>query len=281
MKTGLVLEGGAMCGLFTAGVLDVLLDEKISFPYVIGVSSGAGSALGFVSKQKGRTRHVICPDKKESYYGWRTFLRKGKFMDLDKMFFEYPFKQYPFDFHVFFNSPTDCEFVLTECENGQVRYFSERSDKKRLLTIGKASCSLPMLSSVVELDGRHYVDGSVADAVPFERAIEQGCDRVVVVLAKSDSAHHTDYTKYRRVMKLLYGKKYPEFLKACMSRLQAYAKQREQLDKLEAEGRAFVIKPLLPPIGSSEKDKEKIDGYYNHGLEEMKKQLQSLKEFLK
>ena len=280
MKVGLALEGGALCGVFTAGVLDYLLDEGIEFPYVIGVSSGASNAMGFISKQRGRTRKVICPDKKDSYYGLRTTLKKRKLMDLDKVFFEYPYKQYPFDFSAFFNSPVECEFVLSQCESGKAVYASERSDQKRLLTICKATCSLPMLSKVVELDGKHYMDGSMADAVPFERALEKGCDKVVVVLAKSDSDHHTDYTKHRRLINRLYGKKYPEFVELCMNRLDGYAKQRQLMNKLESEGKVFVIKPEKPAISGFEKDIAKIDGFYQYGIQVMQEKLNSLKEFM-
>ena len=280
MKVGLALEGGALSGVFTAGVLDCLLDEGIEFQYVGAVSSGSNNALGFVSKQKGRARQVINPPQNDSYHGWRTVVKKGKLMDLDKMFFQYPIKQYPFDFSAFFKSPVECEFVLTECESGEVVYASERSDKKRLMLICKATCALPMLTKPVELDGKHYMDGSVTDAVPFDRAFEKGCDKVVVVLAKSDSDHHTDYGKYRSVLKLLYGKKYPKFVETMLGRHDAYGEMRERLAQLEREGKVFVIKPTLPCISKTETDNEKIDSYYYHGKDIMNEKLNSLKEFM-
>ena len=182
MKTGLILEGGAVRGIFTAGVLDRLMEEGINFPYVIGVSAGGGNAMSYVSCQVGRTCRMINAPRNESYYGFRQFLGSGKIINLDKMAYEYPYKQFPFDFDTYYNSGIETEYVCTCLETGEAEYFSEYEDNERLLTIAKATCSVPMLCAPVELDGKHYLDGSIADSIPIEHALEMGCDKLVIIL---------------------------------------------------------------------------------------------------
>lgn len=281
MKTGLILEGGAVRGIFTAGVLDRLMENDISFPYVIGVSAGGGNAMSYVSNQSGRTKDMLNVPRNQSYYGFRQLLQSGKLINLDKMAFEYPFKQFPFDFDTYFNSVKNGEFteyVCTCMETGKAEYLSEDSDRERLLTIMKATCSLPMLCAPVELDGKHYLDGSISDSIPIERAFAQGCDRLVIVLTKPGrTVAPTDYSKFKAVINKMY-KDYPNFIEACMNRVDSYDKTVALMDKLESEGRAIIIRPTTPVISKFEKDPEKISQFYNDGIQQADKHLYEIKE---
>lgn len=264
MKTGLVLEGGAVRGIFTAGVLDRMMENGVYFPYVIGVSAGGGNAMSYVSQQRGRTCSMINVSKNESYYGFRQFRKSKKFINLDKMAFEYPYKQFPFDFDTYFNSGIETEYVCTCMETGEAEYFSEYSDRERLMIIGKATCSVPMLCEPVVMNGKHYLDGSIADSIPIEHAIEMGCDKLVIILTKTNSeVPPTDYRKFRTVIHTMY-KQYPKFEDTCMQRIERYEKTIGLMNELEEQGRAFVFRPTLPPISKFEKDNDKkMASYYD------------------
>lgn len=199
-----------------------------------------------------------------------------KIINLDKMAFEYPYKQFPFDFDTYFKSGIDVEYACTCCETGKAEFFSETSNEQRLLTIVKATCSVPMLCDPVEMGGKHYLDGSIADSIPIEHALEMGCDKVVIVLTKPDSSvAPTNYAKFRKVINHMY-KDYPNFVEACMERVENYNKTAVLMDKLQKEGKAFVIRPQIPTISKFEQDSRKIMELYRHGYTLMDKRLMEL-----
>ena len=276
MKTGLVLEGGALRGIFTSGAVDCFLMEDVRFDYVIGVSAGAGNITGLKSHQIGRTANAIAVSKENMYFGAMELLRSKKFLNLDKMF-DVRGKN-PLDFDAYFNDPTEAEFVVCGCESGEAEYLSEDKDEERLIKIVKASCSLPMFCAPVEIDGRHYLDGGIGDAIPCDRALERGCDRLVVVLTKPVGVLGEDYAKYIRIIKRMYPQ-YPNFHRACERRLQSYKRSLDRLDQLEREGRAIVIRPLHV-ISKFEKDIPTLRAFYRHGYTEARKNLKKIKAFL-
>ena len=141
--TGLIIEGGARRGIFTAGITDCLLENKIHFDYVAGVSAGAEVALDFTAKQEGRSRRVIMPHRTGDF-SVLGFLS----MDLDNMIYRFPYQDYPFDFDTFFASDTNCEFVATDCVTGKAKYFSENKSEQRLLDSVRASCTVPILYQI-------------------------------------------------------------------------------------------------------------------------------------
>ncbi len=281
MKTGLILEGGAVRGIFTAGVLDRLMENGVYFPYVIGVSAGGGNAMSYVSRQKGRTARMINVPRNQSYYGLRQFWGSKKIINLDKMAYEYPYKQFPFDFDTYFNSGITTEYVCTCMETGEAEYFTEDADCERLLTICKASCSVPMLCEPVEMDGKHYLDGSIADSIPIEHALDMGCDKLVIILTKPDrNTAPTDYSKFRAVIHSMY-KHYPAFEEACLKRVERYKKTVALMEELEEQGRIFVFRPTLPAISKFEKDRDKINESYRDGYMQADGKIVELTHFMK
>ena len=212
MKCGLVLEGGARRGLFTAGVLDRLYEFGVDFPYIAGVSAGAQAAINYVSRQPGRSRFMMTPNSEEKtpILPLHDVLER----ELHKVTYDYSYKQFPFDFTSYFASETECELVATDCATGEAAYFSERKDEKRLLDALCASCSLPAIFPRAIVDGHEYVDGSIADSVPFERAMEKGCDRVLIVLTKPADEPATDYRKMRILLSKLFEQDCPELFDA-------------------------------------------------------------------
>ena len=186
-KATLVLEGGATRGVFTSGVLDLLMEKEIYTSHVIGVSAGACNALSYVSRQPGRTRDCMIPKEKDLgyYYGIRDFVKEKSIMNMDMIFDRYPKEIYPFDFDTYFKSEIECQLVTTNCVTGKAEYMTERKDRERLMKICRASCSMPLLTPIVNVDGVPYLDGGLADSVPIRRAESMENEKIVVVLTKN------------------------------------------------------------------------------------------------
>lgn len=280
-KTGLVLEGGAFRGVFTSGVLDVLMENNINTDYVVGVSAGAGNGMGFVSRQIGRTRNVIKPsERRDNYFGMKQLITHGRFLNLDMMFFDYPYNQFPYDFDTFKNSPTELEVVVSNCDTGLAEYYDEREDIEKFLNLGKASCSVPIMCKPVEIGGQHYLDGSICDSIPVERALSKGCDRLLVIMTKNRKEGPTNYNKIKAVMSLEYGRKYPNFYQALLKRGDVYRKQLKQLNRLEKEGVAMVLRPDMDCIKKFEQDNRKVEEFYQNGRKIASENLDRIKAFL-
>lgn len=279
MKLGLVLEGGSFRGIFTAGVLDVFMESGITFPYVTGVSAGAGNALNYIAGQQGRTHRVILHENADPYYGIGQMRKSGKLLDLDKMVYDYSYSQIPFDFKAFFASNTECELVVANCQKGEAEYLSPEGSEERLLQIAKATCSIPLMCNPVTVGDYDYMDGSTIDSVPFAHALER-CDRVVVILTRPEGEVPTDYSKMRALLNICYGHKYPALVDRLVNRFDVYADQMKDLEKRVAEGKAFVIRPTVPSIRHFEKEAERIDYYYNHGRDQAEQYLAAMKAFM-
>lgn len=287
-KIGLVLEGGASRGVFTAGVLDYLQEQNITFPYVIGVSAGAGNASSFVSRQSGKVKNIIAGKSASSHYGIRQMLYSKKILDADGIMQDYFYHQLPFDFKTFFASDTECEFALTCCETGKAAYFSADGSEQRLIALTKATCSLPILCKPVELDALNYLDGSLTDSVPVHYVLQNKCDKAVVVLTRRwKEEPPTDYTRFRPILHMSYHAQYPNLIDAIMQRKETYEKQMESLSDYERDGKAYVIRPdayVIRPdnmhIRSFERDMQKVNSYYDHGRDVMKRQFDWLCAFM-
>lgn len=281
MKTGLVLEGGALRGLFTAGALDYLLDKQVTFDYIAGVSAGAGNMMNFLSGQRGRTKNIISPGKKDAYYGLKQLVKTGSYLNLEKMVFEFSYKTFPYDFKVHQDTTVEHEIVVVNCDTAQAEYIDGKGEDRHTLTAVKASCSVPILSLPVELDGHDYMDGSLVDSIPYNRAFEKGCDKVVIIMTKTGNETPTDYNKYRFFINLAYHKRYPAFAEALLKRADVYQRQKEEMERLSAEGKIFIIRPEMPCISKFETREDKREEFYRHGFLRMEAEYDNLCKFLK
>ncbi|WP_368188973.1 patatin family protein [Blautia sp. 1033sp1_1033st1_G9_1033SCRN_220408] len=279
-EAALVLEGGGTRGVFTAGVLDYLMEKEVKFPYVIGVSAGACNAIDYVSKQIGRTKDcTIIQDRKNRYIGTKDALKKGYLFDMDRLFDEYPNRLFPFDFDTYFASDIQCEVVVTNCLTGEAMYLSEKQDRERLLTICRASSSIPLISPVVDVDGIPCVDGGVADSVPLIHSMKLGHQKNVVVLTRNKGYRKKAPGKSR----LLYTaalKKYPNLLNALLNRYRNYNRVMELVEKWEEEGHIFVIRPEVEPVSRTEQNVDKLTEFYDHGYQLMKQRMEEMQAYL-
>lgn len=285
MKTGIIFEGGAKKAIFSAGVADVLLDAGIEFDYVGAISSGSHCALNFVSKQKGRAFDVLSSGLyrkgNNSYYRKVPFfLRKLKrgmdFLNYDSAYRE----DNKFDFDTFFSSKTECEIGVTRVEGAVPEFKSERSDGKRLFDYVGTSCNLPIMFPFAELDGAYYVDGSITNSIPFDRAFEKGCDKVIVVSTKVKGDKAVDYSKYDFFSKRMYAKKYPELYEALTNRYDNYMIRWGKMELLQEQGKVLILRPEIELCKTFELRYEIFEGVYAHGLDYGKRSLERIKNFL-
>lgn len=279
-KAGLVLEGGATRGVFTAGVLDCLMEQEIYFPYVVGVSAGACNAIDYVAKQIGRTKKCMIPESREyNYMNLRNGLKQKSVYDMDMIFDRFPNEMIPFDFETYFSSDMECELVVTNCETGKAEYLNEKEDKERLMKICRASSSMPLASPMVFFENVPYLDGGLADSVPLAHALKKGYKKNFVVLTRNKGYRKEPSARINRLYIAAYRNR-PELVKTMCHRADIYNKQMDLIDRLEESGKIFVLRPETGLVSRTEKNKEKLNAFYQHGYDHMKNNLDRLKEYL-
>lgn len=269
-KTGLVLEGGGMRGVFTCGVLDYFMDKKIRFPYTIGVSAGACNGLSYMSGQRGRAKFSnIDLLEQYDYIGVKYLFKKRNIMDFDLLFGEFPEHILPYDYDAYFSSAGRYVMVTTNCRTGRANYFEEKKDKKRIIDIVRASSSLPYVCPITYVDDIPMLDGGIVDSIPLLRSMEDGNEKNVVVLTRNRGYRKT--SKDMKIPHFIY-KKYPRLRVALSNRCKAYNQQLEMVERLEDGGKIHVIRPEKPVVVDRiEKDVNKLRDFYQEGYECAKK----------
>lgn len=263
-KTGLVLEGGGMRGVFTSGVLDAFMKHDLYFPYTVAVSAGACNGMSYISRQPRRARisNIDYLDRYE-YIGLRHLVTQGCIFDRQLLYDKFPNQLLPFDFDTYFQHSEGFEMVTTNCLTGHAMYLSETHDKQRALDIVRASSSLPYVSKIVNVDGIPMLDGGIADSIPVQHAIDMGYEHNVVILTRNKGWR--DHGKDRKIPYLY--KNYPRLRVALSHRHKVYNEQLQLVDDLEAAGKITCIRPLRPlEVGRIEKDTEKLERLYEEGF---------------
>ena len=282
MKTGMVLEGGAVRTIYSTGVCDALLTRSLMTDYVIGVSAGIAYGVSYVSRQPRRNLDIMVNyinDKR--YMGMGNLLRRDNraYFGLEFVYSTIPNQLVPFDYDTFAAYPGEVEAVVTNLDTGAAEYFplDRRDDKFKLL---QATCALPFLFPVFHIQGRPCMDGGAADAIPYERAFAKGCDRVIVVLTRE-----RDYVrrpeKLQPLIDLAY-RKYPKFCDTMRRRADAYNEARQKLFRLEREGRALVFTPTSTEgFHRTERDVDTIKALGKDGWDQGLARLDEAEAFLK
>lgn len=282
-KATLVLEGGATRGVFTSGVLDYLMEKELYMSHVIGVSAGSCNGVDYVSRQIGRTKEcMIYEDGDFDYYfGVRKFVKEKSILNMDLIFDKFPNEIYPFDYDTYFHSDIKAEWVTTNCETGQAEYMDDRCDKERLMRICRASSSMPLLSPIVKVDGKPYLDGGLSDSIPLKRAITYGNKKIVIISTKGYGYRKKLISRgQRRIYERAY-RKYPNLVKTIMYRPIHYNAVMSHIEKLEAEGKVFVIRPEIPLISRLERDVNKLTEFYDHGYQQGAVYYEELQKYLR
>lgn len=279
MKVGLVLEGGAMRGMYTAGVLDVFLDNNIEIDGIIGVSAGVLFGVNYISKQRGR---VIRYNKRflndKRYMGFWSLLTTGNIINKDFSFYEVPQKLDIFDNDEYKKSKTKFYATITNMETGKSEYV-ELKDVFEQMELLRATSAMPYVSKIVELENGKYLDGGISDSIPVEKCKELGYDKIIVVLTRP-----LDYRKKKpkEIMANTYYRKYPNFAKTLNNRYKMYNETVEKIIDMENKKEIFVIRPSrFINVKRIEKNPERLQEMYDLGIEDCKNCLDKLKEYIK
>ena len=265
-NTALVLEGGGLRGVFTCGVLDCFMDYGIRFPFTIGVSAGACNGLSYMSGQRGRAKSSnIDLMEKHGYVGLKYLLTQGCIMDFKLLFEDFPEKIIPYDYDAYFSNQDRYVMVTTNCLTGKAEYFEEKSSSERVMSIVRASSSLPFVTKISYVDGIPMLDGGIADSIPVRYAMEQGYENLVIILTRNKGYRKKE--SRMRAAKLFY-RKYPNLQNAIFNRNSVYNQTMDLIEKLEAQGKATVIRPINPvQVGRMEKDTGKLRELYQEGYD--------------
>lgn len=283
MKKGtLILEGGAVRGVFTSGVLDYLMEKDLYFSHVVGVSAGTCNGVNYVSRQIERTKKCMIhqEDEYDYYMGIRRFIKEKSLLNMDMIFDKFPNEIFPFDYDTYFNSDIYTEWVTTNCLTGKAEYMDSRESKEQLMKICRASSSMPLISPIVNIDGIPYLDGGLSDSIPIRRAMKYGNKKMVIVLTKNKGYRKKFVTKAKRKLYESAYKKYPELVKTLIKRPVIYNRTLDKIEQLEEEGKIFVIRPEVAMISRLERNMEKLEEFYRHGHEEMERRYDELTEYL-
>ncbi|WP_335980279.1 patatin-like phospholipase family protein [Fusobacterium polymorphum] len=279
MKVGLVLEGGGMRALFTAGVLDALLDVKeLDVDGIVGVSAGALFGANYVSRQKERAiRYNKKYARDKRYMGLHSWITTGNAVNKEFAFYEIPFKLDVFDQEKFKQSKIDFYVVMTNVENGQAEYVLIKDVFEQMEYL-RATSALPFASKIIEINGKKYLDGGISDSIPIDYCRNLGYDKIIVVLTRPENIHKED--KLNFLYKLVY-RKYPNLVERLINMGKDYEVVLKKIKDLENENKIFVIRPPeVLKIGRLEKNEEKIQNVYDIGLNTGKKEIDNLLNYL-
>ena len=279
MKIGLVLEGGGMRGLFSAGVLDALLELKeLSVNGIVGVSSGALFGVNYVSKQKERAvryNKKYADDKR--YMGLHSWITTGNAVNKDFAFYELPYKLDVFDNETFKKAETDFYVVMTNVESGKPEYVLIE-DAFAQMEYLRATSALPFASKIIEINGKKYLDGGISDSIPIDFCESLGYDKIIAVLTRPEGTYKED--KLGFLYKLVY-RKYPNLVNSLLNMATDYEKVLAKIKNLENKGKIFVVRPPeVLKIGRLEKNRDKIQKVYDTGLNTGLKELDNIVKYL-
>lgn len=280
MKTGMILEGGAMRGMYTAAVLDVMMENDIEVDGVVGVSAGATFGCNYKSKQIGRTlRYNLKYGKDPRYVGLKSLITTGDLYGADFCYVELPTNLDKFDQKTFAENPVEFYVVATDVHTGKaVYYLCEKGDAEDTQWI-RASASMPVLSRVVSVGGYDLLDGGIADSIPITWFRSIGYKRNIVILTRPEG-----YRKKKNSLQPAFNflmRKYPQIGEAMDHRYEVYNNSIDELYRLEEEGDTLILSPSVNlAIGRTETDPDKLQSVYNIGLKDANDNLETMREFL-
>lgn len=278
-EAGLVLEGGGMKGMYTAGVLDYFLEKDIAFANCYGVSMGACNLCSYVSGQKTRALHAVIDhlgDK--NYCGLHSFLTTGEIFNADMCYNRIPNELNPYDYEAAERYPGRAVAVMTDVETGKPVYYELKDMHKDIVAV-QASSSMPLVSKFVEIDGRKYLDGGIADCIPIMHSLKEGNRKNVVVMTKEIGYERKPFEMLGAV-KVRYHK-YPYLIHDMAIRHTRYNRTVKFLEKEQARGNVFVIRPRqASKVGRLEKDEKRLTALYQEGYEDAKRCYDSMITYL-
>jgi len=279
----ILVEGGAMRGVFSSGVLDFLMEKDFYTSSAIGISAGACNAIDYASKQIGRSRDCfIITNHKDNYIQLRNFLKRKSIMNMEKIFVDFPQNQFPFDAETFSKNDMKTEIVVTNCITGKAEFITlDKKEALNSLNICRASCSMPRFMEPVVINGIPYVDGGAADALPIQHALDgQKNGKVIVISTRAFGFRLKEHNASLRKLLKIDFRKYPNLYKSLDNRPRFYNSEMELMEKLEREGKIFVIRPEGEILKTMDSNIERLTDFYNQGRQVMKRRYSKLQDYL-
>ncbi|MCP8968137.1 patatin-like phospholipase family protein [Ectobacillus ponti] len=278
--TGLVLEGGGMRGVYTAGVLEYFMEKDLYFPYTIGVSAGACNAASYLARQKERNKQVnIGYINHPNYLSYKNLWRKRQLFDMDFIFREIPTQHVPFDFNTYRDASERFLIGTTDCETGQPVYFDKEGTDEEMLLLLQASSSLPFVAPIVEFRGKKLLDGGISDPIPLRKSQQDGNVKNILILTRNQG-----YQKKKSSFGWVAGRayrQYPKLVESMLNRYQSYNETLQYIEEQEQEGKVFLIRPMEKlEVGRVEKDPQKLEALYMQGYRDAERLYDGLQRFL-
>lgn len=280
VEATLVLEGGAFRGLYTAGVLDCLMDNKINITNVLGISAGGLNGANYVAGNRGRSALGILKNRDNPrFVGVRAFMESGSIVGFKVMFEDFDEIQ-KLNEDRLFNSTRNLYVGCTNVETGEVDYFSNHLGKNTFFKALQATSSMPLLSTMVDIDGQYYLDGGCNSKFPIDFALKNQMKKIVVVSTRPLSYKRKEIPPEFFLEKTFYSK-YPKFIEALKNSSKKYNEDTLMMQKLEEEGKIFVIEPSRKvDVSRLEKDENKLVDLYELGYSDASSKLNELKKYL-
>lgn len=280
-KVSLIIEGGAMRGVFCAGVISTLLREQIYLDYVIGVSSGSANGINYVSQDPARARaSFVDIAANPAFSGMKYFLNGQGYFNTKYIYEDAITNDIPFRFDSFTQNPATMKIVATEMETGKAVYFdkNEIATSAELARKVRASSTVPLVMPPTEIDGKYYLDGGIVDSLPIEKAIADGNRKHVIILTRPRG-----YIKEKQCFNAIIRRQlraYPEIVAAIEQRHINYNRSMALIEQMEKEDKAFVFAPDQLSIGRMERNVQRLEAYYQYGERAAERQLPALQAFL-
>lgn len=281
-KVGLVLEGGSLRGLYSAGVLDIMMDNDINIDCIVGTSAGALFGPNYFSNQRGRAIRYnkrFCKDRRN--ISMLSFILTGNVVNKNFAYYKITKELDIFDNETFMKSGKELYVTATNIESGKCEYFKINDvleDMEKL----RATSAIPIMTRPVKIDNKFYLDGGVSDSIPVKKCLELWCDKVIVVLTQPEGFIKKKISdKKVKTIKFVF-RKYPKLIERMLNRHNDYNECINYINELEKEGKAFVIRPSEKlDIDLIERNPEKLEDIYQIGIKDMKKKIKNLKKYLK
>ena len=281
-NVGIVLEGGSLRGLYSAGVLDIMMDNDINIDCIVGTSAGALFGPNYFSNQRGRAIRYnkrFCKDRRN--ISMLSFILTGNVVNKNFAYYKITKELDIFDNETFMKSGKELYVTATNIESGKCEYFKINDvleDMEKL----RATSAIPIMTRPVKIDNKFYLDGGVSDSIPVKKCLELGCDKVIVVLTQPEGFIKKKISdKKVKTIKFVF-RKYPKLIERMLNRHNDYNECINYINELEKEGKAFVIRPSEKlDIDLIERNPEKLEDIYQIGIKDMKKKIKNLKKYLK
>ena len=281
-KVGLVLEGGSLRGLYSAGVMDIMMDNNIDVDCIVGTSAGALFGPNYFSNQKGRAIRYnkrFCKDRRNICF--LSLLFTGNIVNKKFAYYKITEKLDKFDNETFMKSKKELYATATNMKTGESEYFQIKDVIKDMEKL-RATSAIPIMTRPVKINNEYYLDGGISDSIPIKKCMELNCDKIIVILTQPDTYKKKILSNKKIKAINIVFKKYPKLIKRMMNRHNEYNDCVEYIRNLEKDKKVFVIRPSKNlDIDLIERNPEKLEKVYQIGINDMKKQIDDLKKYLK